>query len=102
MASGRLGAVSPVANVNTNIFQTTSGKTSTFSLNVVNITSSKITFSVALSASTTPVDGEYIIFNQSLDAYEAFERSGLMNTSAYYAVINATGGCNAVAMGWEA
>lgn len=102
MASGRLGAVSPVANVTTTVFQTTAGKTSTFSLNIVNTTGSKITFSVALSAAITPIDGEYIIYNQPLEAYGIFERSGLMNSAAYYCTINATGGCNAVAMGWEA
>ena len=102
MASGKLGNANVSAASNTTLFQAASGKVTTFNVGICNTGSDTVTFRLAISATATPVAGEYIEYNVALAPNAVFERSGLVASGSEYIVIYASAtGLNARAWGFE-
>lgn len=78
MATGRLGAADLAATTNTTIYTVPSSTKAALSVNVCNRGSSAVTVRLALSATGTPGDGEWIEYGVSLPAYGVLERTGIM------------------------
>lgn len=78
MATGRLGAADLAATTNTTIYTVPSSTKAALSVNVCNRGSSAVTVRLALSATGTPGDGEWIEYGVSLPANGVLERTGLM------------------------
>lgn len=78
MASGKLGAASLSGATNTTIYTVPTGKVATFNVNMVNTTTEAIKVRLALSATATPTNSEYIEYDVSIPANSVLERTGLM------------------------
>ncbi len=78
MASGILGQAAPTATTNTTIYTVPASTVSVVNVSIVNRGGSAATVRVALSATATPSDDEYIEYNTSVGATSVLERTGLV------------------------
>lgn len=78
MATGRLGAVDLTAETNTTLYTAPSGFYSVANVNVCNRTNQAATIRIALSASGTPTDAEWVEYNAEIPARGILERTGLV------------------------
>tara|TARA_X000000368_G_scaffold378387_1_gene332732 strand:- start:2069 stop:2386 length:318 start_codon:yes stop_codon:yes gene_type:complete len=78
MASGILGQAAPTATTNTTIYTVPASTVSVVNISIVNRGGSAATVRVALSATATPSDDEYIEYNTSVGATSVLERTGLV------------------------
>lgn len=78
MASGILGQANPAVNTNTTVYTVPATTTATATISVTNISALTAIFSFAVSATATPGDSEWIMYNVPLNAYETIERSGVV------------------------
>jgi len=78
MATGRLGVADLSAATNTTLYTVPSSTFSVVSLSMCNRGSTTANVRVAISASGTPADSEYIEFDVSLLAKGVLERTGLV------------------------
>jgi hypothetical protein len=78
MASGTLGQSAPVAATNTTVYTVPSGKLATVNLNLVNRGSSNIAVRLAVAASSTPANQEYLEYDAVIPANGVLERTGLV------------------------
>ena len=78
MASGLLGKADLSATTNTTLYTVPAATTTSFSVNFCNRTASAVTVRLALCATSTPATTEYIIYDYSLAANTAIERTGLV------------------------
>ena len=90
MASGKLGAISLAATTNTTIYTVPTGKVATFNVNIVNTTTEVIKVRLALSATATPTNAEYIEYDVSIPANGVLERTGLMASAGEMVVVYAS------------
>lgn len=102
MASGILGQSNPTALTNTTVYTVPSARTATFTVNVCNTSGYGAVVSVAVAASGTPSTSEYILYNVTVPAYGAIEKSGIVAQAAKNVVVNTTSSAIAVsAYGFE-
>lgn len=88
MASGILGQAAPSAATNTTVYTVPSAKVGTFSINIVNRNGSVATVRIAISASGTPSNSEYIEYGaQVLANGGVLERTGLVAQAAKNVVV---------------
>ncbi len=78
MASGTLGQSDLAANTNTTVYTVPVLKVSSFNVNMVNRTSANITVRLAISASATPSNSEFLEYDATLPANGVLERTGLV------------------------
>lgn len=102
MASGRLAAAALAATTNTSLYTVPSSTVVTVTVSLCNISSGDLTVRLALAASGTPADGEYIEYGATIPPGGVLERSGLVldATKRVVAYASATG-INAVVWGVE-
>ena len=78
MASGILGQSAPSATTNTTVYTVPSAKTATFNVSVCNRGTTVANIRVAVSATGTPSNAEYIEYDTEIPANSVFERTGLV------------------------
>lgn len=91
MASGTLGQSAPSAVTNTTVYTVPSGKTATFNVNICNrsyVTGMLVR--IAVCASSTPANSEYIEFDVPIDPNSAIERTGIVASAGKLVVVYAS------------
>ncbi len=81
MATGTLGQAALTAATNTTVYTVPAATTATFSLSVTNPNASVAVIRVAIAASGTPSQAEYIEYDVALGAGDVLERTGLVASS---------------------
>ena len=103
MANGLLGFADLSANTNTTLYTVTSGLTGSFAVNFTNRNEFPIVISLAICATSTPANGEYLLYNVEVDGNSSFERSGLVAQSGKLLVVSSSStGASAQVYGYEA
>ena len=90
MASGTLGQSAPSATTNTTVYTVPSGKVATFNVNIVNRGASAATVRLAVAATGTPGNAEYLEYDASIPANGVLERTGIVATAAKNVVVYAS------------
>lgn len=88
MASGILGQANPAANTNTTVYTVPASSTATFNINIVNRGTSAITARLAVSATGTPTDSEWLEYEASIPASGVLERTGIVAQAAKRVVVS--------------
>jgi hypothetical protein len=81
MATGTLGQAALTAATNTTVYTVPAATTATFSFSVTNPNATVAVIRVAISASGTPSQSEYIEYDVALGAGDVLERTGLVASS---------------------
>ena len=90
MASGILGQSAPSATTNTTVYTVPASTVSVVNISVVNRGGSAATVRVALSATATPNDDEWIEYNTSVGATSVLERTGVVLDATKNVVVYAS------------
>jgi hypothetical protein len=102
MATGRLGAANISATTNTTIYTVPVDTFAVASLSIANRNASVATVRIALSASDTPTDAEYLEYNSIIQGNGAFERTGIvMDAGKKLVVYSSLASVSVVAYGIE-
>jgi hypothetical protein len=104
MASGRLATVDITnAATDTQLYSCPNNKTASFSISIVNRSSSNnALIRVALTNSTTVTNDAYVAYDVILYPNEVYERSGFVLAQGQYVYVrSSTTSVNAVAYGYE-
>jgi len=102
MATGRLGAADLAAATNTTLYTVPASTFSVVTVSLCNRSASAITVRIALSASGTPTDSEYLEYDVSITAKGVLERTGIVMDAGKFLVVRASAiGVSAVAFGIE-
>lgn len=102
MATGILGTADLALTTNTTLYTVPADTFTVVNLTLCNRTSAATTIRVALSATDTPSNSEWIEFDVSLPAKGVLERTGLvLDATKRIVVYSASTGVNAVAYGIE-
>jgi hypothetical protein len=88
MASGTLGQSAPSAVTNTTVYTVPASKVATFNVNMVNRSQQfPCTVRLAICASSSPANSEYIEYETTIQPNEVLERTGLVATAAKLVVV---------------
>lgn len=90
MASGILGQSAPAATTNTTVYTVPASTMAVVNISVVNRGGSAATVKLALSASGTPSDDEWIEFNTSIASTSVLERTGVVLQATKNVVVHAS------------
>ena len=90
MASGILGQSAPSATTNTTVYTVPASTLAVVNISVVNRGGSAATVRVALSATATPNDDEWIEYNTSVGATSVLERTGVVLDATKNVVVYAS------------
>ena len=90
MASGILGQSAPAATTNTTVYTVPASTLAVVNISVVNRGGSAATVRVALSATATPNDDEWIEYNTSVGATSVLERTGVVLDATKNVVVYAS------------
>lgn len=102
MASGTLGQADLSAATNTILYTVPSGKISTFTVNICNRNSLPISVRIAIAATGTPSNSEYIEYDALIPSNGVLERTGLVATASKNIVVyTSTATCSANVYGYE-
>lgn len=103
MATGRLGAVDLTATTYTAVYTVPTSTFTVASLSICNRGGSSVTVRIAVSATTTPTDAEFLEYDSSIVAKGVLERTGIVldSTNKYLIVYASAATVSAVAMGIE-
>ena len=103
MANGLQGFADLAANTNTTLYTVTSGLTGSFSVNFTNRNEFPVVISLAICATSTPANGEYILYQIEIDGNSSFERSGLVAQGGKLVVVSSSSaGVSSQVYGYEA
>lgn len=78
MASGKLGAVDLAASTNTSVYSPPASKVCSVSVNFCNRSIYTAVIRLALAASTSPANADWIIYDYELPPNYVLERTGLV------------------------
>jgi hypothetical protein len=78
MATGRLGVADLSAATNTTLYTVPANTFSVITVNIVNRGASAVTVRIAVAASATPADSEFIEYDVSIAAKGVLERTGIV------------------------
>ncbi len=87
MATGLLGQSAVAATTNTTVYTVPSNTFTVFSVSILNRGTAACTVRVALAASGTPGNAEWIEYGVTLDPSGVLERTGLMMNSTKNLVV---------------
>jgi len=90
MATGTLGQSAPSATTNTTVYTVPSGKVATINVNIVNRGTSAATVRIAVAATGTPSNSEYLEYGASLPANGVLERTGFVVSASKNVVVYAS------------
>lgn len=82
MATGVLGQSNPSATTNTTVYTVPATKTATVTVNICNRGTSDITVRLAVAATGTPTDAEYIEYGATIPGGGVLERTGIVAQAA--------------------
>ena len=101
--TGRLATVDITnAGTDTQLYACPSNKVASFSLSLVNRTTSPVQIRIALTATTSVANDTYIAYDVTVYGNEVYERSGLvLSTGQYVYVRSSATGVNVVLYGYE-
>lgn len=78
MANGILGQSAPTAATNTTVYTVPAATTATFGVSICERAGSPVTVRLAISATGTPGNSEWLEYNTSIPAFGVLERTGLV------------------------
>jgi hypothetical protein len=103
MATGRLGAQDlPAGGTGTVLYQCPADTFAVVTVNMVNRTAGDVSVRIAVSASPTPLDSEFVEYDSTIIPNGVLERTGFVLDAAKYVIVRASGtGVSAVCFGIE-
>lgn len=102
MASGTLGQADLSATTNTTVYTVPSGKVATFTVNICNRNSLPIAVRLAVAATGTPGNSEYIEYDAVIPANGVLERTGIVSTASKNVVVYSSAAtCSVNVYGYE-
>ncbi len=103
MASGILGQAAPTASTDTSVYTVPASTLSVVNINVLNRSASNpVNVRIALAASGTPTNSEYIEYDVTVPAKGVVERTGLaLNAGKQVVVYVSTGDTSVSVYGLE-
>lgn len=88
MASGTLGQSAPAATTNTTVYTVPAGKVGNINVNIVNRSNSSTSIvRLAIAATGTPSNSEYLEYDAQIPANGVLERTGLIATATKNVVV---------------
>lgn len=90
MASGTLGQAAPSATTNTVVYTVAGTSLASMNVNILNRGSTAVSVRLAIAASSTPTDQEYLEYDFSIPANGILERTGLLATTGKMVVVYAS------------
>ena len=90
MASGTLGQADLVAITNTAVYTVPAGKVASFNVNVLNRTASNVTVRMAISATNSPANSEFLEYEATVPANGVMERTGLVASAGKNLIVYAS------------
>ena len=78
MASGTLGQAALSATTNTTVYTVPASKTATFSVSICNRSATQTTVRLAIAATGTPTNAEWIEYDTVLEGNGVIERTGIV------------------------
>lgn len=102
MATGRLGSADLAATTNTSLYTCPTDTYAVVNVSICNRSAIAVTIRVAVAASGTPTNAEYIEYDQELLPNGVLERTGIVMDATAVLVVRSSGASvSAVAMGIE-
>lgn len=99
MASGILGQAAPTASNNTTVYTVPASTLSVVNINVLNRSASNpVNVRIALAASSTPTNSEYIEYDVTVPAKGVVERTGLALNAGKQVVVHVSTGDTSVSV----
>lgn len=90
MPSGILGQFAPLTSTNTTVYTVPANTHTVCNISVANRASTAVTVRIALAASGTPTNAEYIEFDTTIPGFGVLERTGVSLQAGKLIVVFAT------------